>query len=193
MPENSARLRPARVGRARDCSLVPGERSRTRGAGHAPTRSRPTRAPRRRGPEGGARLVLCGVPERELQCAARRRPEGGRRARLRHCVLRRLAEEAACARSSASIRPRAARDRAALQQSSASASSSPRPRGDVPLPTRRSTSSSPSTAPRSGRPVQVDPQAARLLRPGGELVFLLNWMLADPLLARDEDLRPART
>ena len=53
------------------------------------------------------------------------------------------------------------------------------------FPTRRSTSSSPSTAPRSGcDPYRWIPEAARLLRPGGELVFLATATLADALLAR---------
>ena len=49
-----------------------------------------------------------------------------------------------------------------------------------------STSRCPSTALPSGRSVQMDPQAARLLRVGGELVFLANSLLF-VLGAPDED------
>ena len=101
-----------------------------------------------------------------------------RRARLRHRVLLRLARPPRRAgRPASTSRRRSSRRRAQMQREfglefpllEADADETCRCR------TARSISSSPSTAPRSGvDPYRWIPEAARLLRPGGELVFLRN-------------------
>ena len=71
-------------------------------------------------------------------------------------------------------------------ESGSNSRSSRRTRRTSRWPTRRSISSSPSTARRSGvDPYSWIPEAARLLRPGGELVFLRNSTLVDPLRRPD--------
>ena len=95
------------------------------------------------------------VPESELHALRRRRPRR-RRARVRHCVLRRwLAARRAC-RSASIRRRRSSRPPAAAREVGIEfALVGPR-RGRSRCPTRRSTSPSPSTARRSGPTVQVD-------------------------------------
>ena len=130
---------------------------------------------------------IFGVPSRDLERARRRRRPGRRRARLRHRVLLGVA---GAARRAAGRRRRhagpARRRRGAMQAEfglefplvEASAE-------DVPLPD----ASFDLAVSEYGASIWCDPdrwipEAARLLRPGGRLVFLRNCTLVDPLLAR---------
>ena len=99
------------------------------------------------------------------------------------------------------ITPGAARDGSADGRASSvsGSSSSRRTRRRRVFPTSRSISRSRSTEPRSGAiPYKWIPEAARLLRPGGELVFLRNATLAvlcwtdDERGERDVAAPPAR-
>ena len=110
-------------------------------------------APSRRGRADEITWGIWHVPESELHALPDLAGKRCRRARLRHGVLRRLAQEGRRGpRRSASIRRlRSSRPRAAAARSSASVSSSWRRSGRTCRSrTRRSTSSSRSTAPRSG-------------------------------------------
>ena len=99
------------------------------------------------------------------------------RARLRDRVRLGLARSTRRSSGRASTTPRSSSRRPAASRRSSgsrfrSSTATPSP---CPSPTRASTSPSPSTAPRSGPiPYRWVPEAARLLRPGGRLAFLVN-------------------
>ena len=136
------------------------------------------------------------VPERELHALPRRHRQGRRRARLRHRVLRRLAEEARRrARRRRRSDPGAARDRAPLQREVRLGLEFVEAFGeDVPLPD----ASFDIVFSEYGASIWADPykwipEAARLLRPGGELVFLRNSTLVLLCSPDDEDAPASET
>ncbi len=162
----------------------PDRRTRARTARRGRRRPRTT-SPSARAELGGRRrsrgAILARARERAASAARRRRRQGRRRARLRHGLRLGVARPPRRARPvGVDLTRRAARDGAARcrpSTGSTSRSSTRAPR-TCRCRTRRSTSPSRSTA----RSIWCDPdlwiaEAARLLRPGGELVFLVNGTL----------------
>ena len=151
-----------------------------------PTPSTPTRTPSDNWALGDDPLGRLGGRRVRAERPRRRRGPRRRRARLRHRVLLRLAREARRAARRRRHHARAARDGA--PHDGGDRHRVPARRGgrrrDRAARTRASTSSSREY----GASIWVDPyrwipEAARLLRPGGRLVFLRNSTLVDPLLA----------
>ena len=117
------------------------------------------------------------VPESELQRASGRGRQGRGRARLRHRLLVGVARADGRAAGRRRHHRRPAGERADVhgRVRARVPARSRRPPRTCRFRTRASTSRSRSTAPRSGatRTLWVA-EAARLLRPGGELIFLVN-------------------